>query len=177
MVRRGWWAVALLLLACGDDDEAPTTTTAELVPATLPDDVEPGRGFLVLGGQANVLTVTDCNFAPSIDPETGVETQLTIAAQDANGRTVDIVRSSFDGDVVTVTDTITVAAGQPDALESSRADRDGLQIDLRVPNAVGRLLDVDPTNGTVRATGVFGPVGGTGEDPLNVDGELLLRCP
>jgi hypothetical protein len=179
MVRRGWWAAALLLAACGggDDDAGPTSTTAELVPATLPADVDPGRGFLVLGGEANVLTVTECAFEPVVDPATGVETQLTVAAQDANGRTVDVVRSSFNADIPTVTDTITVAAGQPDALESSRADRDGLQIDLRVPNAVGSLLEVDAAAGTVRAAGVFGPIGGTAQDPGNVEGELLLRCP
>jgi hypothetical protein len=179
MVRRGWWLLAAVAVAgCGDDDGAPaTTTTAEAAPPTLPADVEPGRGLLILDGQASVLTVTDCAFEPTTDEATGVTTVLTVAAQDAVGRTVDIVRSSFTADVPTTTDTITIADAGGAALESSRADRDGLQIDLRVPNAVGPLLDVDPGDGTVRATGVFGPVGGRPDDPANVEGELLLRCP
>ena len=179
MVRRGWWAAALLLVACGsdDDDPAPSSTTAELVPATLPAEVDAGRGVLVLGGEANVLTVTACAFDPVLDPATGVTTEVTVAAQDGVGRTVDVVRSSFTADVPTVTDTITIADETGAALESSRADAAGRQIDLRVPNAVGSLLEIDAAAGTVRAAGVFGPVGGTGDDPENVEGELLLRCP
>ena len=183
MVRRGWWLLPLLppllLAACGGDDDATTTTstTAELVPATLPAEVDPGRGFLVLGGEASVLTVTACTFAPETDASTGVRTELTVAAQDAAGRTVDVIRSSFTADVATVTDTITIAADGVVELESSRADAGGRQIDLRVTNPVGSLLEVDAAAGTVRASGVFGPANGTAEDPANVDGELLLRCP
>ena len=178
MVRRGWWLAALLVAACGgDDDTAPTSTTAELVPATLPSEVDPGRGFLVLGGEASVLTVTACTFEPVTDDSTGVRTELTVAAQDAAGRTIDIIRSSFTADVPTITDTITIATDGVVELESSRADAGGRQIDLRVPNPLGSLLDVDPAAGTVRASGVFGPANGTADDPANVDGELLLRCP
>jgi hypothetical protein len=179
MVRRGWWLVAAVALAaCADGDSDPaTTTTAAAAPPTLPAEVEPGRGLLILDGQASVLTVTDCGFERSTDEATGVTTELTVAAQDAAGRTVDIVRSSFTADVPTTTDTITIADAGGAALESSRADAGGRQIDLRVPNPVGPLLDVDPDAGTVRATGVFGPVGGRPDDPANVEGELLLRCP
>ena len=181
MVRRGWWLLVAAVVAAGcgaDDDGAPvTTTTAEAPPATLPADVEPGRGILILDGQASVLTVTDCTFEATPDEATGVTTELTVAAHDAAGRTVDIIRSSFDADILTTTDTITVTGEGGAALESSRAERDGLQIDLRVPAPVGPLLDVDPSAGTVRASGVFGPLGGRAEDPANVDGELLLRCP
>src|SRR5690348_6866594 len=107
MVRRGWWVVALLLLAaCGDDDEAPTTTTADPAPPTLPLEVDPGTGFLILGDTSGVLTVTACAFDPAVDPATGVTTELTVAAQDGTGRTVDVVRSSFTADVATVTDTV-----------------------------------------------------------------------
>ena len=169
----------MLAAACGGDgdDATATSTSAELVPATLPSEVDPGRGFLVLGGATSVLTVTDCALDPVVDPATGVRTELTVAAQDASGRTVDVVRSFFDADVPTVTDTVTIADETGAALEASRADREGLQIDLRVPNAVGPLVTVDRDAGTVAAAGVFGPVGGTAEDPGNVDGELLLRCP
>ena len=169
---------ALAVAACGDDDAGPTTTTtAEPAPATLPAEVDRGRGFLILDGQASVLTVTDCTLESTTDEATGVTTELTVAAHDAAGRTVDVVRSSFTADVPTTTDSITITGEGGAALESSRADRDGLQIDLRVPNPVGPLLTVDPGAGTVAASGVFGAVGGRPDDPANVDGELLLRCP
>ncbi len=170
--------VVLAAAGCGDDDARPaTTTTAEPAPATLPAEVDPGRGFLILDGQTTVLTVTACTFDPVIDDATGVTTELTVAAQDAGGRTVDIVRSTFTADVPTVTDTITITGEGGAALESSRADAGGRQIDLRVPNPVGSLLEVDAGAGTVGASGVFGPVGGRADDPANVDGELVLRCP
>ena len=168
---------AVAVSGCGGDDAGPaTTTTAEPAPATLPAGVEAGRGILILDGQASVLTVTACTFESTTDEATGVTTELTVAAQDATGRTVDVVRSSFTADVPTVTDTV-VVAGDGGVLESSRADRDGLQIDLRVPNPVGPLLDVDASAGTVRASGVFGPARSRADDPANVDGELLVRCP
>lgn len=169
----------LVVAACGggDDDAAPTSTTADLVPATLPAEVDPGRGFLVLDGEASVLTVTSCALEPSVDPSTGVTTELAVAAQDAAGRTVDVIRASFTADVATVTDTVTIAGEAGPELESSRADRDGLQIDLRLPNPVGRLLEIDVPSGTVRADGVFGPLDGGADDPGNVSGEMVLRCP
>jgi len=175
-------ALALLLAtACGDDGAEPaavtTTSTSAPVPATLPDDVEVGRGALVLDGHGVVLTVTACALEPVTDPATGVTTELTAAAEDGTGLTVDIVRSSFTAAVPSVTDTIRVIETDGTTIESSRVDRDGLQIDLRLPNPVGRLLEVDVEAGLLRAEGVFGPPEGTGEDPANVDGELLLRCP
>jgi hypothetical protein len=183
MVRRGRWlalAAAAAVAGCGDDGGGATTTTAapvEDAPVTIPSAVDPGRGFLLLGEAASVLTVTSCQLDPVTDPDTGVTTEVAVAAQDAAGRTVDVVRASFEGDVRTVTDTITIADASGAALESMRADRDGLFIDLRVPTPVGPLIDVDAAAATVRADGVFGPVGGGADDPANVDGELLLRCP
>jgi hypothetical protein len=185
-VRPGWSAgalaalVAALVAGCSDDDgggAAPaSSTTTPAAPATLPEEVDPGRGFLLLDGEASVLTVASCELTPSTDPATGVTTELHAVATDAEARTVDVSRSSFTADVPTVTDTIAVADDTRVVAEASRADRDGLLIDLREPNPVGRLLDLDVATGTFRAAGVFGPAGGgPGDD--NVDGELLLRCP
>lgn len=132
---------------------------------------------MVLGGSAAVLDVTACQLEPSTDPATGVTTGLVVVAEDGTGLTVDVFRSSFDADVLSVTDTIRVVDEEGTVLESSRVDRDGLQIDLRLDNPVGALLEVDVENGVIRAEGVFGPEGGTAGDAANVDGELLLRCP
>lgn len=180
MVRRGLSFLALLVaVGCGGDDgrsEGPPTTAIP-TPATLPDEVEPGRGFLVLDGESALLTVTDCALESTTDPATGVTTELRVSAEDAFGRLVDVVRSSFTADVPTVTDTVTISDPTGEVLESSRADRDGLQIDLRLDNPVGPLLEVDPDTGTILADGVFGPVGGAPDDPANVDGKLLVRCP
>lgn len=168
---------ATVSAACGDDgdDPAAATTTAPVdVPATLPADIEPGRGALVLDGQLGLLEVTACSFEPVTDPATGVTTLLTVTAHDPTGRTVDVVRSSFDADVPTVTDTVTVSDAEG-TVEASRAETGGRQIDLRAENPVGPLLEVD--GDAVRAEGVFGPVGGRPGDPANIDGELLLRCP
>ncbi len=179
-VRTGaWLSVGLLLAgACGDDDDTapePAPTTGAPTPGTLPDDVEPGRGALVLDGELAVLTVTNCTLAPATDA-TGVTTVLTAAASDGT-RLVDVVRSSFTAEIATVTDTVTITSADGAAVESSRADVDGRQVDLRDPNPAGPLLDVDLETGRIAARGVFGPLNGGPDDPANVDGELLLRCP
>ena len=173
--------MVLALAACGGDDDdgdssGPPTTAAEQPPATLPEEVDAGRGAMVLDGEGAVLTVTSCDLEPSTDPATGVTTELAVQANDGTRR-VDIVRSSFTADVPTVTDTISVIDADESVLESSRVDRDGLLLDIRLENPVGPLLDVDADAGLVHGEGVFGPVGGTTGDAENVDGELLLRCP
>ena len=174
--------VALVLVACacagdadGDDALTSTTTSAPTdVAATLPPTVEAGRGAIVLDGELGILEVSACSFDRVTDPATGVTTELTATAHDPTGRIVDVVRSSFDADVPTVTDTITVSDAEG-TVEASRAETNGRQIDLRIENPVGSLLEVD--GDVIRAEGVFGPVGGRPGDPANVDGELLLRCP
>jgi hypothetical protein len=179
--KRAALAIGLLLVAAcsGDDDgaEPPATTgtTAPPTPGTLPDNVEPGRGALVLDGELAVLTVTNCTTQPTTDATTGVVTELTAAASDGT-RLVDVVRSSFTTNVTTVTDTIRVTDPDGTVLESSRAEVGGRQIDLRLENPVGPLLQAG-AGGRIEAAGVFGPPDGVAGDPGNVDGELLLRCP
>ncbi len=175
--------------ACSDDDGddggsagGPPTTADDRAPATLPDEVEPGRGAMVLDGEASVLTVVACELEPSTDDATGVTTELRAVADDGLGRTVQVTRERVAGDLPTVTDSVRVVedgsgAGGAASVVAERVDRDGLLLDLREPNPVGRLLEVDASTGTIAADGVFGPDGSTAEDPGNVDGELLLRCP
>jgi hypothetical protein len=152
----------------------PPTTAADRPTPTLPESVEPGTGALVLGDEAGVLTVTSCELVPSIDPATGVTTEVAVAAHDGTGRTVDVLRTSFTADVPTVTDTVTVTDPGGAVVESSRVDAGGRLIDLRLENAVGRLIEVD--GDVVRADGVFGQPASVAAS-TDVDGELLLRCP
>lgn len=170
--------LAALVAACsGDDGDAepePPTTASQRPPATLPDDVDPGRGAMVLDGEAAVLTVFACQPEPVTDPATGVTAEVSIVAGDGTGRHVDITRTSFTADVLTVTDTVTVTEADGTQVESSRVDAGGRLIDLRLQNPVGRLIETE--GDAVRVEGVFGTPGGAAE-PTDVDGELLLRCP
>jgi len=183
MVRGGRSLAALaalgLVAACsGDDGDAgpePPTTAADRPPATLPDDVDPGRGAMVLDGESSVLTVFACQPEPVTDPATGVTAELSIVAGEGTGRHVDITRTSFTADVPTVTDTVTITDVDDSQIESSRVDAGGRLIDLRVENPVGRLIEAGD-DGLVRVEGVFGTPGAAAE-PTDVDGALLLRCP
>lgn len=182
-VRGGWslvLVIAALVAGCSDngDDGATTTSTSEVRPAALPDDVDPGRAFLLLGGALQVFTVTSCQLEPVSDTDTGVTTELRLDATADDGTSLVAARTSFTADATTVTDTITlVDDGGEVLLESSRAETGGRQIDLRDPNPVGSLLEIDAGTGAVRADGVFGPFGGRADDPANVEGALLARCP
>lgn len=176
--------LVLLLLpaAACDDGDAPASTPATTTPTTgpvptLPDDVAPGTGVLVLDGDLVALAVTACGTEAVTDTATGVTTLLTAAADDGTS-TVDVIRSVFTADATTVTDTVRVSEGGT-VLESSRAAVGTRHIDLRQPNPLGPLLELsdDGPAPVVRASGVFGPLGGLADDPANVDGELVLRCP
>jgi hypothetical protein len=169
-------ALVASLGACGDDasSSGPPTTDSDRPPPTLPDDVEPGRGALVLGDFDAVLTVRSCSLDAVTDPATGVTTDVAVDLDDGTGTTVSVTRASVPGDLATVTETVTVTDANGGTAEAQRIDRSGTIIDLRAPGAVDHLLDVDGT--TVRAAGVFGPVGAAGPGAGDVDGELLLRC-
>lgn len=176
MLAAAWFALA----GCGDDSGGDGGGAGEPVAptaATLPDDVEPGAGALVLDGQPVALTVVSCDLEPRTDEATGVTTSVHAVAEDPAGRQVELVRASFDADVPTVTDTVTITGPGDAVVESSRADRDGLQIDLREANPPGPLLEVDEATGHIRADGVFGPPGSIEGDPANVLASLVLRCP
>jgi hypothetical protein len=188
MVRRGWstvvavaFAGALGAAACGDDDggtAAPSTATTGLsAPATLPEDVDAGEGALVLDDHLFTLTV-QCALEPTTDDATGITTELIVDAGDATGTVVTVTRQSTVGDVPTVTDTVAVQADGR-TVDAQRVDVGGQLIDLRLPNPVGRLIEVETaaSGSTVRAQGVFGPAQSLADDPANVDGALLFRCP
>lgn len=142
----------------------------------MPADVEVGRAYLLLDGELGVLTVSSCAVDPVTDPATGVTTELSASAEDGTGRTVEVRRSFFDADVPTITETVTVTDPEG-TVEASRVELGGRQIDLRLDNPVGALLDHDEAAGTIVAAGVFGPAGSVVGDPGLLDGELLLRCP
>ena len=184
MVRRGSSPIAVtflagaLLLGCGGDDDdgdAGPPTTATPVPATLPDDVEAGSGRMVLDGEAYALEVRSCALDPVSDPATGVTTELTVDADDGLGVAVAVTRSSVEGDLRTVTDTITVVDPGGGLTEAQRIDRSGTYLDLRVEGALEPLLEVD--GALIRGEGVFGPTGSAVGDPGLVEGGVILRCP
>lgn len=155
---------------------SPPTTADPDTPATMPAEVEAGRAYLVLDGELGVLSVTACALDPVPDPATGVTTVLSASAEDGTGRTVEVRRSRVELGVPTTTDTVTVTDAEG-TVEASRADLGGRQIDLRLDNPVGALLELDEETGTIAAIGVFGPAGSLLGEPGLLDGELLLRCP
>jgi hypothetical protein len=184
MVRRGWSLLVLavacaLLAACSDDggdgdgDEGAPVTGAS-VPATLPDDVDPGTGMLVLDGSGYVLEVRSCTLVPTTDAATGVTTDLAIDADDSLGLAVSVTRTTTQGDVPTVNDTVTVV--QPDGAvqEANRAQVDGRIVDLLAEGALTPMLTVD--GDLVTGSGVFGPRGARPGDAGLVEGSLIVRC-
>ena len=174
-------AVAAVVAACGGDDDTPTapsiTTVTAGAPATLPDDVGPGEGALVLGDDLFTLEVI-CELEPTTDASTGITTELLADGGDAIGTVVSVSRQSTVGDVPTVTDTIAVERDDT-VIESQRVDAGGQLIDLRLPEPSSRLIDVSEseTGTVIRAQGVFGPAQSLTDDPANVEGSLLFRCP
>jgi hypothetical protein len=187
MVRRGWSfpvvVVAVVALAsCSDDGgdggdaggEAPPTT-GETAPATLPDDVEAGTAVLVLDGVGYPLEVRACALAPTTDPATGVTTDLAIDAEDSLGVAVSISRTTTQGDVPTVNDTVSVVQPDGTVLEANRAEVNGRFVDLLAEGALTPLLTVD--GDVVSGSGVFGPPGARPGDEGLVEGSLIVRCP
>lgn len=185
-VRPGWSlllaaGLATSSLACGDDGEGadpddPAVTTEDTTPATLPEEVEAGRGAMVVDGSAYVLTVRACDLEPTTDPDTGVTTQLTVDADDGVGTSVSVSRSVTQGAVPSTTDTITVADAAGNALVASRADIGGGRfVDLLAEGAITPMLSVEGE--LVRGEGVLGPQGARPGDPTARDVSVLVRCP
>ena len=185
-VRPGWslllgGALAVSLLACSDDGgdaadpDDPATSPEDTTPATLPDEVDVGRGAMVIDGNAYVLTVRACDLEPATDPETGVTTELTVDADDGVGTSVSVTRSVTQGDVPSTTDTITVADTAGNALVASRAEVNGRFVDLLAEGALAPMLEVE--GDVVSGDGVFGPLGARPGTPGVVDVSVMLRCP
>jgi hypothetical protein len=186
-VRPGWslllaGVLAASLLACSDDggdavdpDDPTGSTPEDTTPATLPEEVEAGRGAMVVDGSAYVLTVRACSLEPVTDPETGVTTELTVDADDGVGTSVSLTRSVTQGAVPSTTDTVTVADTAGNAMVASRAEIDGRFVDLLAEGALTPMLDVD--GDVVSGDGVLGPPGARPGDPAARDVSVLLRCP
>lgn len=177
--RTGLVAAGVLLGACSgggsaDGDGAGTTVDPD-VPVTLPDDADPGIGYLVLDGEPTLLLVRACELEPVFDAATGVTTELAIDLDDQVARAVSITRSATGGDLATTTDEILVADEDVITLDATRIDRSGTMLDLRAPGSLEPLLEVDGT--LVRAAGVFGPPGSRAGDAGLREGSILVRCP
>lgn len=165
-------------MACSDDDgsdDSGAPTTGPDVPATLPEDVEPGTGRLVLDGEAFALQVRSCAVDPVTDPATGVTTEIAVDADDGLGVLVSVTRSAVEGDLRTVTDTISVVDPGGGLTEAQRIDRSGTYFDLRVEGPLEPLLAIDGS--LVTGEGVFGPAGSVVGDPGLVEGGVIVRCP
>jgi hypothetical protein len=185
-VRPGWslllgGALAVSLLACSDDgdaadpDDPANSTTEDTTPATVPDEVDVGRGAMVIDGNAYVLTVRECDLEPTTDPDTGVTTELSVDADDGVGTSVSVTRSVTQGDVPSTTDTISVADTAGNALVASRAEVNGRYVDLLAEGALAPMLDVE--GDVVSGDGVLGPQGARPGTPGVVDVSVLLSCP
>lgn len=159
----------------GDDGATEGTVVDPDVPVTLPEDADPGIGYLVLDGEPTLLFVRTCEMEPVLDPATGVTTELVVDLDDQISRAVSLTRSSIGGDLPTTTDEVLVADDDVITLDASRADRSGTLLDLRAPGALEPLFEIEGT--LVRATGVFGPPSSRAGDAGLVEGSILLRCP
>ena len=186
-VRPGWsllLGVVLVasLLACSDDgggddadDVGDPASTEDTTPATLPEEVEAGRGAMVIDGSAYVLTVRECDLEPVTNPDTGVTTELTIDADDGVGTSVSVTRSVTEGVVPSTTETVTVADTAGNALVASRAEVNGRFVDLLAEGALVPMLTVE--GDVVSGEGVLGPQGARPGDPNAVAVSVVLRCP
>ena len=186
-------ASGLLAGACGDDDvddgavsstsTIATTTQPIVEPAPSMPDVQPesGTGVVVIGGgEAVTLEVVGCTIDASAQPEGQVPAELVSAT--AGGTTasgaellVEVRRFRSLGASPTVTDTVTLVEGDPEApdraLVAQRFEVDGLVTDLRDPDADDPLLRV--SGSTIEGSGVFAPPGDT---VGSVEARLRVVC-
>lgn len=196
----GLSCLALVVAACGGSDDAGTSAPltsggppAETVPpATLgpvPDiGTGPGSALVFLpdgaGGTTQLaLDVDACTITPDATPDGEVPAELLGAA--ASGATddgtevrLDVRRFRSQGASPTITDTVTIVFGDPDAPEralvAQRFEVDGLVSDLRDPTAGDPLLVVGP--GGFEGRGVFGPPGSDVEADDLVEGVVRAAC-
>lgn len=185
-----------LLAACGGDDSGDgstsadqTTTTAGAPPATLGPVIDIGTGpdaalvFLADVDGMIDLEITSCTIDLDAEPEGQVPAELLGVS--ANGEmddgtivSLDVRRFRSMGASPTITDTVTIAFGDPEspdrALVAQRFEVDGLVSDLRDPDATSPLLVVGP--GGFEGRGLFAAPGADVEDGGAVEGVVRGTC-
>lgn len=190
-------AVVGVLPAC--DDGAPTGTPSTTTPRTDPqhddprapeplvdgavDEPGPGRVALALGSTLRAeLDVTTCTVDPAAATGRGAVELVGIAAsgvsEDGDPVELSVRRFRSEAAAVTITDTVTVAAGDPDApalaLQAQRFEVGGETTDPRDPAADEPLIRLG--EGRVVVRGVFAPPGAFAGDAGLVEGELIAVC-
>ncbi len=174
-------------IATGSDDATPTP------PVTLgavPDiGAAPGTAFVFLPDESGILTqlrldVDTCVIDPDAQADGEVPAELLAASasgttEGGTGVDVDVRRFRSVGASPTITDTVTIVFGDPDApdraLVAQRFEVDGLVSDLRDPAADDPLLVVGPSG--FEGRGLFGPPGGGIDAPELVEGAVRVACP
>lgn len=152
---------------------APVSTAPR---PSLPAQVDPGTGAIVVGDSLTRFGVTECSFAPTADPETGVVTNILVTGDDGQGGAISISqRQTSSGGSPTVTESVQVTRGGT-MLEAVRFAVAGTYRDLRDPTANGALLVVNTSDREVRASGTLGPPGSVAGAAGLVSGSLLARC-
>lgn len=188
--------VASLLAACGDDDPDDTatafyqtTTTTAAPPATLGPVIDIGTGpdaalvFLADVDGMIDLEITECSIDLEAEPDGQMPAELlgvSATGETDDGTTValDVRRFRSEGASPTITDTVTLAFGDPEAPErvlvAQRFEVDGLVSDIRDPDADSPLLVVGP--GGFEGRGLFAAPGADVEDGGAVEGVVRGTC-
>lgn len=188
--------VTSLLAACGDDgtdDTATgadqTTTSVAAPPATLGPVIDIGTGpdaalvFLADVDGMIDLEITACSIDLDAEPEGQVPAELlgvsaTGAMDDGTAVDLDVRRFRSVGASPTITDTVTIAFGDPEAPErvlvAQRFEVDGIVSDIRDPDADAPLLVVGP--GGFEGRGLFAAPGADVEDGGAVEGVVRGSC-
>ena len=185
-----------LLAACGDDgpdggatDADQTTTSTAVPPATLGPVIDIGTGpdaalvFLADVEGMIDLEITTCTIDLDAEPDGQVPAELlgvSAIGETDDGTTVnlDVRRFRSVGASPTITDTVTIVFGDPDAPEralvAQRFEVDGLVSDIRDPDARSPLLVVGP--GGFEGRGLFAAPGADVEDGGAVEGVVRGTC-
>lgn len=192
----GVLAGGMLVAGCGDDDGgSAASTTAPGVTDVAPDGPEAlasadvdapaaGEVRVVLGRSVDtVLTVSSCTLDPGAEPDGEIPAELVAlrasgTTDDGSPVNLDLRRFRSAGASTTITDTVTVAVGDPEgpdlALVAQRFEVDGVVTDGRDPDADDPL--VRTSGETVEARGVFAPPGAFVDDGGLVEGLVVARC-
>ncbi len=184
----------LLVAGCGSDEDAgsgasSTTTTAAAPAPTLgpvPDiGTGPDAALLFLADVPGMidLEITSCVIDLAAEPDGQVPAELlgvSAIGETEDGTTVnlDVRRFRSVGASPTITDTVTIAFGDPETPErvlvAQRFEVDGLVSDIRDPDADAPLLVVGP--GGFEGRGLFAAPGADVEDGGAVEGVVRGTC-